>query len=216
MMMRRIDLLPASHFERRRQRRTFSMVVASGLAVLMLLFGWWLMLGSQIAGAEDELAQVETRNRQLQTQIAELQRFAELENEVIAKEQALRTVMAGDIAWPSILTEVSMVLPGEVWLTGVQGSAGQTEGAAPVGTETAAIRVSNGEPHGRIQFQGASLSMPGVSKWLIGLAKTKVFGAAWLNSAQEAEVEGQTVYEFDSTIELKRRSLSKRFQEASQ
>jgi hypothetical protein len=121
--------------------------------------------------------------------------------------------MTGDVAWPSVLTEVAMVIPGEVWLTNFTASAGLTEGAAPVGTETAPVRVTSAVPTGRIQFQGGSLSMSGVSKWLIQLADTKGFSAVWLNSAVEAEGTETTssFIEFDSTIELNEKSLSGRF-----
>jgi Tfp pilus assembly protein PilN len=216
-MMRQIDLLPASYAEKRRERRALGVVIGGGLAVLLALVAWWLMLGGQVSEAESQLADAQARNAQLGAQIAELQRFAELEAEVQIKELALQSVMTGDVAWPSVLTEVAMVIPGEVWLTNFTASAGLTEGATPVGTETAPVRVTRAVPAGRIQFQGASLSMSGVSKWLIQLADTKRFSAVWLNSAAEAESTETTssFIEFDSTIELNEKSLSGRFLEGA-
>jgi Tfp pilus assembly protein PilN len=212
-MMRQIDLLPATYAEHRRERRTLAMIIGAGLVLLLLLVAYWFMLGGQVADAESDLAAAQQRNSQLQTQITELQRFADLEAEVQAKETALKSVMNGDIAWPSVLTEIAMVIPGEVWLTELTASAGLTEGATPVGTETAAVRVAGDQSMGRIQFQGSSLTMPGVSKWLIRLAGTRGFSAVWLNSAKEtqgSETES-VVIEFDSTIELNEKTLSKRF-----
>jgi Tfp pilus assembly protein PilN len=212
-MMRQIDLLPASFAEKARERRNLTLVVTGGLALLLALVAWWFMLGGQVSNAESELADVEAQNTQLQTQIAELQRFADLEAEVQAKEGALQTVMAGDVAWPSILTEIAMVVPGEVWFTGISASAGTTEGAQPVGTETAAVLVNDQTPVGRIQFTGASLDMPGVAKWLIRLRDTKGFSGVWLNSATETEGEEgtQDYFDFDSTIELNKKMLSQRY-----
>jgi Tfp pilus assembly protein PilN len=214
-MMRQIDLLPSTYAEKRQERRILSLIVGAGLVLLLLLVAYWFMLGGQVAGAQSDLAAAQQRNAQLQTQIAELQRFADLEAEVQAKELALKSVMNGDVAWPSVLTEVAMVVPGEVWLTDLTASAGVTEGATPVGTETAPVRVSQDQPAGRIQFKGGSLTMPGVSKWLIRLAGTKGFSAVWLNGAKETEgAEGQASFiEFDSTIELDAKTLSRRFLE---
>ena len=210
-MMRPIDLLPPAYAERRRQRRNLGIVVVIGLVVLGLLFVWWFMLGTQIAARRNELTSIEQRNASLQAEIDELQRFAALEQEVIAKEQALFSVMQGDLAWPSILTEIAMVIPGEIWFDQLSGSAGITEGAAPVGTETAAVRVSDRPTVGRLTFTGHSLTMPGVSKWLIRLAGVRGFNAVWLNNATEVDFEGVSVIDFDNTIELGTRALSRRF-----
>ena len=212
--MKRIDLLPQRYAEQRRQRRNLGLVMVAGLVALLLLVGWWFLLGQQIGNAEDELAEVQATNAELESQIAELQRFAELEAEVQAKRQALQTVFAGDVDWPAILTEVAMVVPGEVWLTNLTASAGQTEGAAPVGTETAEVRIANGQPFGRIQFQGQSLSMPGIARWMLRLESVKEFFAVYLNSATESETEGNAaeIVTFDNTLELSNRAASRRFQ----
>ena len=213
--MKRIDLLPQRYAEQRRQRRNLGLVVVAGLVALLLLVGWWFLLGQQIGNAQDELAEVQATNAQLESQIAELQRFAELEAEVQAKRQALKTVFAGDVDWPAVLTEVAMVVPGEVWLTNLTASAGQTEGAAPVGTETAEVRISRGQPFGRIQFQGQSLSMPGIARWMLRLESVREFAAVYLNSAVKAEGSEDTAVEvvtFDNTLELSNRAASGRFQ----
>ncbi|MFN2525559.1 MAG: PilN domain-containing protein [Actinomycetota bacterium] len=214
-MMRRIDLLPPAYLERRRERRVLAAVVVGGLVVLLLLIAYWFYVGTQISDANDELAAVEARNAALRTEIAELQRFADLAAEVEAKQTALQTVFAGDVSWPSLMTEVAMVIPGEVWLTNMSGS-GTGEGASPVGTETAAIRISSKTPVGRIQFQGSALSMPAVAKWLIRLGTVEAFDAIWLNSAAESGEETAAFVTFDSTLELGDKALSRRFQRFDQ
>ena len=212
-MMRRIDLLPPRYAERRRQRRNLITVGLAGLLFVLLMLGWWVYLGMQINDAQDELAQVQATNDNLQAQIDALQRFAELDAEVQAKRTALQTVMAGDVDWPALLTEIAMVVPGEVWLTNMTASAGTTEGASPVGTESAPIRIAAQEPFGRIQFQGNSLSMPGVARWMLRLETVREFFAVYLNSAIAAEEDtGLGVVTFDNTLELSNRAASGRFQ----
>lgn len=209
-MMRRIELLPASYAERQRERRNLGLVVIIGLVLALVLLVYWFMLGGQVASERDALADVQARNQALEAQIADLQRFADLQLEVQDKVGALVTVFAGDVAWPSVLNDIAMVLPGEVWLTTLTGSAGAVEGSTPVGTESAEIRVSQDAPFGRISFQGSSLSMPGVAKWLIRQAGVDEFQAVWLNSATTTEGEegAQDVVSFDSTIELNTKASS--------
>lgn len=212
--MRRIDLLPSSYAERRKQRRNVTGILLAGLLVLLLLIGWWFYLGMQINDAEEELAQVQATNQRLESEIAELQRFAQLAAEVEAKRTALQTVFAGDVDWPALLTEIAMVIPGEVWLTNLTASAGTTEGASPVGTETAPIRIDPKEPFGRIQFAGESLSMPGVAKWMLRLESVQEFFAVYLNNAgaEEQETGGVGLVTFDTTLELGSKAASRRFQ----
>jgi Tfp pilus assembly protein PilN len=219
-MMRRIDLLPPVYAQRRLERRNIVLVVVAGMVIFLLLFGWWVILGFRINAAESDLADVQARNATLQAEIAELQEFVELQNEVDSKRAALQTVFVGDLDWPSIMTEIAMVIPGEVWLTNLSASAGATEGATAVGTETNPIRIASGEPVGRIQFQGESLTMPGVAKWMIRLESVQEFFAIYLNRAGSVGDTGEETtvptFTFDSTLELGPEALSGRFQQREQ
>ncbi len=213
-MMRRIDLLPPSYLERRRERSSLVMVGLATAVVVLLLLGWWFYLGMKVNDAEQDLADAQAANLELDRQIQELQRFVALQNEVQAKRASLQTVMTGDIDWPGILAEIAMVIPGEVWLTNLTASAGVTEGAAQVPTETSPIPLSDVEPFGRIQFQGQSLSMPGVAKWMIRLEGVDTFFATYLQNATEAEVEaGVETVDFGTTIHLSDEAASGRFQQ---
>ncbi len=213
-MMRRIDLLPPAYAQRKRERNALLLVAVGASVVILLLVGWWFWLGLQINDAETELARIEQTNAELSAEIQELQRFVLLQNEVQQKQSALQTVMAGDVDWPGILAEIAMVIPSEVWLTNLQASAGQTEGAAPVATETAEIPISDLEPFGRIQFQGSSLSMPGVAKWMLRLEEVDSFFATYLQNATASQTEtGTTTFTFSTTIELSDEAASGRFQQ---
>ena len=215
-MMRRIDLMPASYAERRKQRRAVGMVAVAGLVIVVVLLAWWVFLGTQISAEEERLAAVQATNADLQAQIDELARFARLEQEVQQRQTALETAMAGDVDWPATLTEIAMVVPGEVWLTSLQGSAVTPDGSL-VGTEDAEIDVAQAEPFGRVQFQGTSLSMPGIGKWMIRLGSVNDFQAVWLTSATEkaAQIEQgiPASFDFDTTIEFNEKAASLRFQE---
>ena len=218
-MMRRVDLLPASYAERRRQQRQTGLVIIALLLVVLLLFGWWFYLGTQIQDAEQRLADQQAENARIQAEINQLQRFADIDRSIKNKEQSLTTVMAGDVDWPAVLTEIALVIPGEVWLTELTGSALVVEGAEPAGTETAPIRPTTNQPFGRIVFTGRSITMPGIAKWMIRLSTVKKFATVWLNDAVEVEEEfagGVRPFEFENTIEFSQRAASReRFEEGT-
>lgn len=210
-MMRRIDLLPEAYAAKQRERRSIAIVIVAALLVILLLIVWWVALGTQLSSANNDLAAAQDRNATLQEKINKLQSFADLQTEAQTKVEALQRVMAGDVDWPAILTEVAMVIPGEVWLTNLTTSAGATEGSEPVPTETNPIRVAPVTPaFGRIHFAGCSLTMPGVAKWLIRLDTVKEFSGIWLNSAT-AEPDSGCPIQFDSTLELGDKAASERF-----
>ena len=212
--MRRIDLLPPSYQQRRRERSSLVIAGVAIAVIVLLLVGWWFYLGLKVSDAEDELAAIKTSNAELDAQIAELQRFVALQNEVDAKRGALQAVMTGDIDWPGVLAEIAMVIPSEVWLTNLTASAGVTEGAVTVPTETSPIPISDLEPFGRIQFQGQSLSMAGVAKWMVRLESVESFFATYLQNATEgASPTGGTIFTFGTTIQLSPESSSGRFQQ---
>ena len=211
--MRRIDLLPPSYLQRRKERNSLLIVAIVTAVVLLLLVGWWFFLGTQVNDAQAELARLQEANLTLDQEIQSLQRFVLLENEVAAKRGALQMVMTGDVDWPGTLAEIAMVIPGEVWLTNLTASAGTTEGATQVPTEASPIPISDLEPFGRIQFQGQSLSMPGVAKWMVRLENVDSFFASYLQNAVANTEATQKTVTFGTTIELGAEAASGRFQQ---
>ena len=211
--MRRIDLLPAIYEQRRRERRNLLLVVVAGIVALLLSVGWYLLLGFQVNSAQEDLQAQQAQNLVLQQQITELQQFADLETELLNKRNALQTVMTGDLDWPALLTEIAMVIPDDVWLVSLQSSAGATEGAAAVPTETNPIDIDQRQPFGRILFNGKSLSMREVANWLIRLETVDEFLAVYLGSATKGESDtGTDVFDFSTTLELGDKAVSNRFQ----
>lgn len=213
-IMQGADLLPQTYALKKRQNRTVSLVALAGIAVLALVVLWWVSLGSKVSSEEQRLSEVRASNASLEAQSNELQPFAALEAEVLAKTEALQTVMAGDVYWPSVLTQVSALIPDEAWIITLSGSAGATEGSTPVGTESAGVRIAEEPSTGRIQFTGQALTMASVADWIERMDSSKAFGAAWLNSATEtigASGQGST-FSFDSTLELGSDALSQRYQ----
>ena len=220
VMSQTIDLLPSRYAARRHQRQTVGVIAIAGLAVLILLIVFWLYLGSQIATANSDLEAAQATNTSLQTDVSRLQRYATLETTVTTKASDLSSVMANDVDWPSVLTEIGMVVPSNVQLTTITASAGTVEGATPVATETATVRIAKDAPYGRVSFQGSTLEMKDVSAWLVSLGQVPGFQAPYLNDASKAVdttttttgTTGPELVTFDTSVEMTPKTAAKRFQ----
>ena len=220
VMTQTIDLLPRRYAERRHQRQMVGVVAIAGLAALVLLILFWFYLGSQIATAQDDLEAAQATNTKLSTDVSRLQRYGALETSVTTRAADLSTVMANDVDWPSVLTEIGMVVPSNVQLTTITASAGAVEGATPVATETATVRVAKKAPYGRVSFQGSTLDMTTVSEWLQRLGAVPGFQAPYLNDATKASdttastTTGTTspqLVTFDTSVEMTARMAATRF-----
>jgi Tfp pilus assembly protein PilN len=215
-ILKSTNLLPRNYGIRKRQNRTVAFIILGGLALVALMGLWWVSLGNSVSEEKRLLADVQAQNAQLAAEAADLQQYAQLQTEALAKAGALQSVMTGDVYWPTVLTEVSALIPDDVWLDSMSASAGLTEGATPTGTESAEVRIGDGSPAGRIQFTGQALDMNSVADWLDRIESGKPFEAAWLNRATGNAVQagaGQATYQFDSTVELSSEALSQRFQQ---
>jgi Tfp pilus assembly protein PilN len=210
-MMRRIDLLPSTYAEKRRDRRNIGLVLLAGLGVLALLVFYWVIIGARVDNKKDELTEVQAENVQLQDEIAKLQRFQSLATEVAEKRAALVAVTGLDIDWSALLTEVALVTPSDVWLTELTGSRAGSEGETPVESETATVRISKTAPSGRILFTGRALDMVDVATWMDRLRDVRGVTAVFLQNAVREEIEGQIVVTFETSVELTEKARSNRF-----
>lgn len=205
--MKRINLLPPEMAQRRLvKRRALSLVVAGALVVALLgtvTFWRFVELGNQTERRDEAQAQVET----LEDERDSLREFAELEALVSRKERTLALVMANDVEWSRILTELSMIIPEEAWLTSFGGAAAVPEvqeGQAPVGPSI-----------GTVNFSAVTFEFPDVAKWIIRLQGMKSLQNVWVPSASKDALGSRQVVNFTSTAELSPGSASGRYRQGT-
>ena len=84
--MSQVNLLPSELRERQAIRRTTSLVVAAGLAVLALIGIFYLFQVQRLSEVQSDLEAQRSRNGQLEKQISSMQEFADLQAELASKE----------------------------------------------------------------------------------------------------------------------------------
>src|SRR5918999_3820594 len=121
--MKRINLLPREVAVRRRQRQQTVGLVGIGIVFILLLALVWFFRQGQLRNEEERREQAEARVQTLEARVAALREFALLDQTVKQKEQTLATAMTGDVAWSRLLIELSMIIPGDSWLTSLTAAA---------------------------------------------------------------------------------------------
>lgn len=165
--MRRINLLPPELAAKRRSRQIAGMIVVAGLVVLGLMVILYGAQRARLASARGELERQQRVNAGLQRQAAQLSQFAQRQEQLRTKEQLLAALTRNEVRWSSVLTEISLVIPADDWLTNFSGIIQQGI-------------VAPGQPIGTIQASGCTLLPPdgthlNVAQFLVQLGRPLIF-----------------------------------------
>ena len=202
----RINLLPPEVLERQRTRRRTFMVFLGGIVLLVVLAGFYLVQVFTLQGVEEEIATQEAINAGLEAQIGELQDIAALEQEIDRTRLVLTGLLEDRVLWSGILRDVSLVIPGEVWLNGLSAQLGLTEEAAA--TEAAAGTVTG--VVGQISFNGFAFDHRDVALWLSRLEDVRGFINPWLSTSSKTTVGTQSAVTFTSSVDLSEQAVARR------
>jgi Tfp pilus assembly protein PilN len=191
-----VNLLPPELRQRQAVRRTTSLVVLGGVGLLVLIGAFYLFQNQRLAGVEDDLAAQNDVNAQLQTQIAELQQFADLQAELAGKQALVQTLYVNEVSWSGALLDISRVIPDASYLTNMSGQiAAAVAGAAPPAGPT------DGTLIGSMSFTGVAGGTDVIATWLTRLEQIQGWVNPWVSSAQEDRPRSG-VYQFTSGLDL--------------
>src|SRR5919106_4143449 len=113
----------------------------------------------------------------LPPEIRERQRYPELQQELEDRRTLLNTLLADRVLWSGVLRDVSLVIPGEMWLSGLTGSL--TAAPTAEGTTTTTPTVPGGGLVGQITFNGFAFDHRDVALWLSRLEDVRGFVNPW-------------------------------------
>ena len=193
MTARRINLLPPELAERRKGKQTTASLAVAGIALVALLGVVFGIQQIRLNSERSTLREQEDRNADLRAQIAELQEFEALGLELAAKERLIADVTEDEVRWSVLLADISLVIPSDVWLTSLTGSVAQD--------------ADEGANLGNIQMAGTTFSHPDVARWLTRLDQVDAFRFPFLTLSARAELEGFSVVNFQSTVQLSEQAL---------
>ena len=223
----RINLLPPETYERQRIRRRTGAVVAVGLIALAGLGAFYFLQLLRLNEVEDDITAQEAQNAQLQSQIAELQEIDVLQQEIEATRTVLTSLLADRVLWSGVLRDVSLVIPGQAWLSGLNGQVGTVAGAGTTttttpgtpgtttaaGATTATTTTGQAQPGvliGQISFDGFAFTHRDVALWLSRLEDVRGFINPWLSNSTKTNIGTQEAVQFTSSVDLTEQALARR------
>lgn len=194
--MRAVNLLPRE--EVRPSFGSASRRVAIGASTGFALIS--VALAAMVISAGSVVASKQQTLDGLRADAAELQPVAvtpaeddsTLVSEKSARIGALASALAGRIAWDRVLREISLVLPGDVWLTSLQAQSPKPVAAGP------GAPVVNG-----LTLTGSTYSQAGVARFLSRLAVVRSLSDVALQSSTTTVIGKRHIVEFTVTAQVK-------------
>ena len=87
--MSQVNLLPPELRARQKTKQQTTLIIGAGVALLVVLLGYWFLQGQKLSDVNDEVAAQNLTNSQLQSQIDQLQEFQTLQEETADLKKAL-------------------------------------------------------------------------------------------------------------------------------
>jgi Tfp pilus assembly protein PilN len=208
----RINLLPPEIYERQRIRRRTAAVIVVGLIVLAAVGAFYFLQILRLNEVEDDIAAQEAENAQLRAQIGELQEIDALQQEIEATRTVLNSLLVDRVLWSGVLRDVSLVIPGQAWLSGLSGQVGApgAAGTAPTTTTTPGQAAQPGALVGQISFDGFAFTHRDVALWLSRLEDVRGFVNPWLSNSTKTNIGTQEAVQFNSSVDLSEQALARR------
>jgi Tfp pilus assembly protein PilN len=204
--MTQVNLLPTGVREKQKSRRVTVAAVAGVAAVVMALLLIYVLQAGRLASANRQLTAQESINRDYRNKINALQPFADLKTNVASRQALVAQLLHGEVLWSGVLHDLSMVIPDQMWLTGMTGTLTST--GAPAAGAAGAGGASSGAPSsgpalvGSIQFQGYAFDHPTVALWLIRLQEVHGWVNAWISNAARTDFNNHSLVQFVSSVDL--------------
>lgn len=196
-----VNLLPPEIVAGRAFRRTQKVLGATVVVVIAALVGVYALQVQAKNDAADSLAVSQATGTTLKAEEAKYADVPRVYQAIDDAQSARQTAMGQDIEWSRYLTDFSLAMPANVWLTSLDLSlAAPAAGATPT---TPSV--------GTMTFAGTAIDHPDVAAWLVTLAKEKAATDAYFSSSARAKIGKKDVVNFSSTAGLTDAALSHRF-----
>jgi Tfp pilus assembly protein PilN len=208
----RVNLLPPEIEEQRRFRKVQAGLGAGVLVAAGVVGALALLANGAVNDAQNDLDAAKAQETQLKAQQAQYAEVPLVYAQVEAGEAQLSRAMGKEVRWSYFLNDLSLKVPGKVWLTSMTVTENVDESAA------AAAAVPAAESYletglGSVVFEGKGSSHNDVAAWLNALAKQKGLTQPYFTNSTKEVIGTQGVVTFTSQATVTEEALSGRYTE---
>jgi Tfp pilus assembly protein PilN len=193
--MTRIDLIPPELVEKQKAR---SIIVIISIA-FAFMFGFIIFLYAVIyvqkVVASNRVDVIRQEKNKVEAATSTLKPYEERKKTFDERQDIVKKITEDQVSWSSILNNISMVIPNDVWISDFKADLGPILTAK----DQKAAAPTTSPP---IQITGYALDHAAVARWLVHLSEVNQFRTVWLNSSAEKELEDNKVIEFQTTVYL--------------
>ena len=201
--MSQVNLLPPELRARQKTRQLTTLIAGAGVAVVLLLLGFWFLQGQKLAGVNNDIAAQNLTNSGIQQQIDGLNEFQQLQSEAQAQQGLLSKAFAGEVSFTQMLLDLSRTIPSDAYLDSFNATltaASATTGTTPLpGTDFV----------GSFSAGGAADGLQSLASWLTRLESVRGWVNPWLSTASETD-PNSGLYTFTSGVDLSKDLLTVR------
>lgn len=196
----KVNLLPPEIEVLRRARRVqvgLAGAVAATVAVIAVLY---LAQVSALSSANDDLAAERATGTRLTAEEKSLQNVRDIYAAVDAKTALLNRATGDKVLYSSYLTDLSLSIPNNVWLTNVTFD----ERLPVLGSGTKAVRTAKTPVAGigTVTFAGVAFDHDDVAAFLEVLAKQTGYANPYFTSSTEELIGERKVFTFQASVVL--------------
>jgi Tfp pilus assembly protein PilN len=208
-VMPSVNLMPPEIAEAARFRRFQLAMGGAVVAAIVIVGALYVHQHSSVKGAQSQLDAARSQQTSLQSQLTSLSGVQDVYTDVAARQALLAQAMGAQVKWSDYLTDLSLRVPDNVWLTSISATetAGPTTGTVAAAPATTSPLLNPGI--GQITFNGMALHPDDVATWLDMLARERGFSNAYFTNSAETGLK--SVVAFASQVNVTPAAESNRF-----
>jgi len=208
----RVNLLPPEIEEGRRFRRVQLGLGAGVLAAAATVAGLTLLATLAVNDAQGDLDAKKAEGAQLESQQAQYAEVPLVFAQVEASTAQLSQAMGKEVRWSYFLNDLSLNVPGKVWLTSMT----VTQDVDAATAVAVAPTVPGGGTYltpgvGTVTFEGKGYAHNDVAAWLNALTRQKGLTQPYFTSSTQEEIGSEGAVSFSSQATITEDALSRRY-----